>query len=207
MFCLARQIRQSYWPRLDSGDIHLHCGGQTEEGNKKNEVSHGFKLATQSYPRARVQTEALYSDYAAQDRNFGGLAAFLLAFGQSSQGDALEALFAARDWPGLQRALDQTPDQTKESSLLYRAALAIALNQDSRLNESRLRAVIRAAPHSDEAYEAYEQLMHLYLRTGRYPQPDVGFGRALGGFPREDKQPPAGSGVIGSLPRFARSGS
>ena len=93
-----------------------------------------------------------------------GLVALTLAFSQSPPSDQVKALFAAKNWPELQRALAQS----KGSSPLYRAAFAIAFNQDSKRSEIGLRAVIKAAPHSEDAYEAYERLSHLYLRTGQY---------------------------------------
>ena len=68
-----------------------------------------------------------------------------------------------RKWPELQRALNQFKGYP-----LYRAALATAFNQNSRLSEKQLRTLIKAAPHSEDAYEAYEQLSHLYLREGQY---------------------------------------
>lgn len=86
-----------------------------------------------------------------------GFAALLFGFAQTSGNDD-KTLFAARDWTGLQRA--QAP--------LYRAAFSIAFNQDSAAAEKLLRSVIKAGPHSEDAYQAYEQLSHLYLRTGQY---------------------------------------
>jgi hypothetical protein len=93
-----------------------------------------------------------------------GLAGLLLAFAQTPAASDYKALFAARDWTGLQRALGRPNAQAP----LYRAAFSIAFNQDPAGAEKLLRSVIEAAPHSDDAYQAYEQLSHLYLRTGQY---------------------------------------
>jgi hypothetical protein len=92
-----------------------------------------------------------------------GLVAFTVVAGQTAPGDKIRLLYHARKWPELQQALSQS-----QGSPLYRAAFAIALNQDSDVSERRLREVIKASPHSEDAYEAYERLMHLYLRTGQY---------------------------------------
>ncbi|HVQ27953.1 MAG TPA: retropepsin-like aspartic protease, partial [Vicinamibacteria bacterium] len=63
-------------------------------------------------------------------------------------------------WLGLGRALDAS------GPFLYRGAVAAAFN-DARA-ERLLRSVIDSAPASDDAYEAYEGLSHLYLRDGQY---------------------------------------
>lgn len=87
-----------------------------------------------------------------------GLAGLLLVLAQAPAGSDYKALFAARDWTALEHA--QAP--------FYRAAFSVAFNQDPGGAEKLLRAVIKAAPHSEDAYQAYEQLSHLYLRTGQY---------------------------------------
>jgi predicted aspartyl protease len=92
-----------------------------------------------------------------------GLIALMVVTGQTAPSDKIKLLYDARNWPELQNALSES-----QGSPLYRAAFAIALNQDSEVSESRLREVIKASPHSEDAYEAYERLMHLYLRTGQY---------------------------------------
>jgi predicted aspartyl protease len=93
-----------------------------------------------------------------------GVSALLFGFAQTPAGADYKALFAARDWQGLQTAFDHS----KREAPLYRAAYSIAFHQDSRGVERMLRSVIKAAPHSEDAYRAYEQLSHLYLRTGQY---------------------------------------
>jgi hypothetical protein len=83
--------------------------------------------------------------------------------GQSLPSNRIKALYSDRNWPELQRVLNQSKNYP-----LYRAVLAAAFNQNSGVTEKQLRAVINAAPHSEDAYEAYEQLSHLYLRKGQY---------------------------------------
>lgn len=74
---------------------------------------------------------------------------------------ALRALYEAHDWPGLRRALEES-----EGPTLYQGAVAAAFN-DARA-EGLLRSAIESSPVSEEAYEAYEGLSHVYLREGRY---------------------------------------
>jgi hypothetical protein len=80
-------------------------------------------------------------------------------FGEG-QASTLRTLYEAHDWLGLGRALDASGPS------LYRGAVAAAFN-DARA-EGLLQSVIDSAPASDDAYEAYEGLSHLYLRDGRY---------------------------------------
>lgn len=70
-------------------------------------------------------------------------------------------LFKAHQYPELAAVTDAS------SPKLYRGTVASAKNE-SRIGEKLLRDVIRSAPHSEDAYEAHEQLAHLYLRTGQY---------------------------------------
>jgi predicted aspartyl protease len=93
-----------------------------------------------------------------------GLAAVLLAFGQAGGGRDFKALLAARDWVGLQSAIDHS----KEPAFLYRGTLGVAFHRDITRSEMWLRRVIQAAPHSAHARDAYEQLVHLYFYTGQY---------------------------------------
>ncbi len=72
-----------------------------------------------------------------------------------------KALYDAHEWVELHNALQKVKGPT-----IYRGAVAAAFN-DPRA-ESILRSVIQSAPHSAHAYEAYELLSHVYLRTGQY---------------------------------------
>jgi hypothetical protein len=87
-----------------------------------------------------------------------GIAALVFAVAQTTSARDDKAWFDERDWTALQHA----------RSPLYRAAFSIAFNQDRGGAEKLLRSVIKGALHSEDAYQAYEQLSHLYLRTGQY---------------------------------------
>jgi hypothetical protein len=76
----------------------------------------------------------------------------------------LPSLYQARRWTELYDAL-----QTHKGPALYRGVVAAVFNDDPHA-ERLLRSVITSAPHSDDAYEAYEWLAHIYFRTGRYRQ-------------------------------------
>ncbi len=76
----------------------------------------------------------------------------------------LKALYDTRRWAELHQAL-----QSRKGPELYRGVVAAVFNDD-RQAERILRSVIKAAPRSEEAYQAYEWLTHLYFRTGRYHQ-------------------------------------
>src|ERR1700722_934895 len=95
-----------------------------------------------------------------------GLPALLTAsllFAQTSSTESLKSLYEAGKWAELQEALPKTTGYD-----LYRGAVAVTFHQDLREAESHLRAVIKAAPKSEEAYEAYEWLSHLYFYSGQY---------------------------------------
>ena len=74
-----------------------------------------------------------------------------------------QTLYEAHKWKDLARELQNTRGMP-----LYRGAIGVTFDQDPRRAESILLSVIRSAPRSDEAYEAYEWLSHLYFYRGRY---------------------------------------
>jgi hypothetical protein len=86
-----------------------------------------------------------------------------LLFAQTSSTQNLKSLYEAGKWTELQEALQKTKGHD-----LYRGALAVTFHQGLREAESHLRAAIKAAPKSEEAYEAYEWLSHLYFYSGQY---------------------------------------
>ncbi|MGH9668081.1 MAG: hypothetical protein ACRD9L_26990, partial [Bryobacteraceae bacterium] len=89
----------------------------------------------------------------------------LPAIGEAQPADAgLKSLYRARRWAELHEAL-----KAPGGPVLYRGVVAAVFNDD-RLAEHLLHSVITSAPRSDEAYEAYEWLAHIYFRTGRYRQ-------------------------------------
>jgi predicted aspartyl protease len=75
----------------------------------------------------------------------------------------LKTLYAAHSWRELQGKLGNATD-----AALYRGAIGVTFNQDPRRSERLLLEAIRSNPHSEDAYEAYEWLSHLYFYRGRY---------------------------------------
>jgi predicted aspartyl protease len=86
--------------------------------------------------------------------------AFCAALG-ARQADDLDHLFQAHQWFELRSAV------TDRSPALMRAAVATAFN-DPETAERLLRDVIRSAPASNAADEAYGMLSQIYLRSGQY---------------------------------------
>jgi predicted aspartyl protease len=84
-------------------------------------------------------------------------------FAQRSPAPNLKTLYDSKKWAELREALSKTKGHD-----LYRGAVAVTFHQDLRKAESHLRAVIKAAPKSEEAYDAYEWLSHLYFYSGQY---------------------------------------
>ena len=85
--------------------------------------------------------------------------------GDGQPADAeLKSLYIARRWTELREVL-----KAHRGPALYRGVVAAVFNDDRRA-EHLLQSVITSAPRSDEAYEAYEWLAHIYFRTGRYRQ-------------------------------------
>jgi|SRR5579863_2502949 len=80
----------------------------------------------------------------------------------ASDGD-LKALYDGQKWAALHDELQKT-----NAHNLYRGAVAVVFHEDSRRAESLLQSVIKAEPKSEDAYQAYEWLSHLYLYSGRY---------------------------------------
>jgi predicted aspartyl protease len=75
----------------------------------------------------------------------------------------LKSLYDAHNWKELYDRLQKTKGMP-----LYRGAVGVTFNQDPEGSERLLLSIIRSAPHSSEAYEAYEWLSHLYFYRGRY---------------------------------------
>lgn len=73
----------------------------------------------------------------------------------------LDQLFQAHQWFELRSAV------TDRSPSLMRAAVATAFN-DPQTAERLLREVIRSAPRSNDADEAYDLLLRIYMRSGQY---------------------------------------
>ncbi|HEV3061754.1 MAG TPA: aspartyl protease family protein [Vicinamibacterales bacterium] len=92
-----------------------------------------------------------------------GLLAASTLVAQRSPAPSLRALYDAKKWAELQEALSKAKGHD-----LYRGAVAVTFHQGPLQAESHLRSVIRAAPKSEEAYEAYGWLSHLYSYSGQY---------------------------------------
>ena len=73
----------------------------------------------------------------------------------------LDQLFQAHQWFELRSVV------TDRSPSLMRAAVATAFN-DPQTAERLLREVIRSAPTSNDADEAYDLLLRIYMRSGQY---------------------------------------
>jgi hypothetical protein len=84
------------------------------------------------------------------------------AFSAPSDANELKALYAGRRWPELYRAV-----QSRKHEAFFRGVVAAVFNDDARA-ERLLRSVIASAPNSEQAYDAYEWLTHIYFRNGRY---------------------------------------
>ncbi len=82
---------------------------------------------------------------------------------QQATAPDLKALYDSKRWVELREALQKTKGQD-----LYRGAVGVTFHQDARRAESYLRSVIKAAPKSEDAYEAYEWLSHLFVYSGQY---------------------------------------
>jgi clan AA aspartic protease (TIGR02281 family) len=87
--------------------------------------------------------------------------AFFCAALAAQPADDLDRLFHANQWFELRSAV------TDRSPSLMRAAVATAFN-DPDTAERLLRDVIRSAPASNAADEAYGMLSQMYLRSGQY---------------------------------------
>jgi predicted aspartyl protease len=85
-----------------------------------------------------------------------------MAFGQGPSSQ-IQSLYKTHKWAELNDALQKTGGLP-----LYRGAIAVSFGQDPRAAEKTLLSAIRSAPHSDDAYEAYEWLSHLYFYRGQY---------------------------------------
>ena len=74
----------------------------------------------------------------------------------------LASLYHAHQWAELREAV-----RSQKGPVVYRGIVA-AVYGDDRRAERILLGVIRTAPESGDAYEAYEWLTHIYIRTGQY---------------------------------------
>ena len=93
----------------------------------------------------------------------GCLASLFMALGEGQDISEMKSLYDAHKWMELS---DQLGDA--KGKQLYRGAIGVTFNQDPRRTEQLLLSVIRSAPASAEAYDAYEWLSHFYFYRGQY---------------------------------------
>ena len=84
------------------------------------------------------------------------------AFSAASDVNELDALYAGRRWPELYKAVE-----SRKHEAFFRGVVAAVFGDDAAA-ERLLRSVIASAPNSEQAYDAYEWLTHIYFRNGRY---------------------------------------
>jgi hypothetical protein len=88
---------------------------------------------------------------------------FATALCEAQMTSDFKSLYDGHKWIDLNDRL-----QTVNGPPLYRGAIGVTFNQAPQRSERLLLSVIRAAPHSPEAYEASEWLSHLYFYRGQY---------------------------------------
>jgi hypothetical protein len=93
-----------------------------------------------------------------------GMCALIVPSAIAAPAEANEpgALYAGRRWTELYKAVQSSKDQ-----VFFRGVAAAVFGDDARA-ERLLRSVIVSSPHSEQAYDAYEWLSHIYFRNGRY---------------------------------------
>ena len=111
---------------------------------------------------------------------------------QAQVASKLKALYQARNWSALHDRLQNTNGMP-----FYRGALGVAFNHDPEHSETLLLSVIRSAPHSPEAYEAYEWLSHLYFYNGQYRSLVAIMERRWAGFPQKKERTQEQSFIAG----------
>ncbi len=102
----------------------------------------------------------------------------------ASANTALKSLYETQQWVELYEALKHS-----KGPALYRGAVAVTFNDNPRQAERLLRSVIQAAPHSDEANQAYEWLAHLYFYTGQYQRLISNMEERWAAFPNRNEVP------------------
>lgn len=104
--------------------------------------------------------------------------------------DELRAMFVASDFFALRDAVEKMPNPP----LFYRGAVE-AMRDEAAPAERDLGAVIKAAPHSEEAYQAHDLLSNLYIRHGLYHE-------ALGQLEAAHAERPDAADVKNAIPLF-----
>ncbi len=111
----------------------------------------------------------------------------------SANNTDLKSLYDARRWAELYEALKHV----KDPHALYRGAVAVTFNNNPHEAENILRSVIKSAPRSDEAYQAYEWLTHLYLYSGQYQRLISNLEERWAAFPNKSELPQERTAMAG----------
>ncbi len=101
-------------------------------------------------------------------------------------------MYSAHNWKELGSRLRNTTGLP-----LYRGAVGVTFNQDTEGSELLLLSLIRSAPHSSEAYEAYEWLSHLYLYRGQYRSLIATMEQRWAAFPEKQERSQEQEGLAG----------
>jgi predicted aspartyl protease len=109
---------------------------------------------------------------------------FLGTVCRGQENSDLKSLYADHNWKELYDRLQNTT-----GTPLYRGAIGVTFNQDIQASERLLLSVIRSAPHSSEAYEAYEWLSHLYFYRGQYRSLIAIMEQRWAAFPEKKERP------------------
>ncbi len=92
-------------------------------------------------------------------------------------------MYHAHQWAELREGV-----RSQKSPVVYRGIVA-AVYGDDRRAERILQGVIRTGPESEDAYEAYEWLTHIYFRTGQYSRMIANMEARWAAFPKKSEMP------------------
>lgn len=115
-----------------------------------------------------------------------------IVYAEDTADARLKVLYEERRWAELHDAIGKGKDNE-----LYRGAVAVVFNQDPRRAENLLLSVIRSSPRSEESYQAYEWLSHLYLRFGQYHRLLRIMEKRWAGFPEKSDRKPEQDAMSG----------
>lgn len=114
------------------------------------------------------------------------------AISASANGIDLKALYDARQWVELHEALKHV-----KGPALYRGSVAVTFNDNPRQAENILQSVIKSTPRSEQAYEAYEWLAHLYFYSGQYQRLISNMEERWAAFPNKSELPQEQTAMAG----------
>ena len=116
---------------------------------------------------------------------------FAGAICRGQENSDLKSLYADHNWKTLYDRLQNTTRTPP-----YRGAIGVTFNQDIQASERLLLSVIRSAPHSSEAYEAYEWLSHFYFYRGQYRSLITIMEQRWTAFPEKKERPQGRLGLL-----------